>query len=78
MQPWQKIRARRYCAAPEGAEPGFIHWTEVTTFIGGSEEVTIIKTHVLIIFKDGRASDGAEQMPEGTQRQNCCKTCNIG
>merc|ERR1712127_722994 len=38
MQPWQKIRARRYCAAPEGAEPGFIHWTDVATFIGGSKE----------------------------------------
>ena len=39
MQPWQKIRARRYCAPAEGAEPGLINFKEVATFIGGDKEV---------------------------------------
>jgi len=37
MQPWQKIRARRYCVSEDG-EPGLINWTEVATFVGGGKE----------------------------------------
>ncbi|CAG5109411.1 Oidioi.mRNA.OKI2018_I69.chr2.g3956.t1.cds [Oikopleura dioica] len=42
LKPWEKVRARRYCAAPEGSEAGLINWTQVASFVGGDKETDAV------------------------------------